>query len=45
MVAPTILKYLDISLPKEMKETRILFNKKWDLSHFFYKIITIYTWF
>jgi 2,3-bisphosphoglycerate-independent phosphoglycerate mutase len=28
MVAPTILKYLDISLPKEMKETRILFNKK-----------------
>jgi hypothetical protein len=37
MVAPTILKYLDISLPKEMKETRILFNKKWDYLIFFIK--------
>ena len=28
MVAPTILKYMDISLPKEMKDTRNLFSKK-----------------
>ena len=28
MVAPTILKYMEISLPKEMKETKTLFEKK-----------------
>lgn len=28
MVAPTILKYMEISIPKEMKETRTLFEKK-----------------
>ena len=28
MVAPTILKYMEISIPKEMKDTRTLFERK-----------------
>lgn len=28
MVAPTILNYMEISIPKEMKETRLLFDRK-----------------
>ena len=27
-IAPTILKYMDIAIPKEMKETRTLFNEE-----------------
>jgi hypothetical protein len=50
MVAPTILNYMEISIPKEMKETRLLFDRKWDINLIFLmkKIIkksTIYTWF